>query len=290
MLKLLDQPSVRTVVADQCMYGLVTHTDSGEWMAAKKPTRFATNSPCMASRLSTRCDRQHQHQPLMSGRAAAAAFYPLGLITEILRGMRDQADADEIHPENAELSHHEKSISMVQDVSHDVSFTLRQQDLAASSPVRTTVFPMADGTKRNICLSDNFRAHYKDEYTQEFIPKEWVEAAIEDEIQYFNQKVWLGVPLDQALRDSGAKVIGTRWMLCNKGNANAPDVRARLVAQEIATHDDSSFYAATPPLESKRMLLSEWATQRQQDGHPLKLSLSASEKHISMAHRRAPFM
>ena len=93
MAKLMAQPGVVTTVADQCMYGLVTHNQHGDWMAAKKPTKFATNSVYMARRLGTRCDRSHKHEPLLGGRAAKAALYPSALIHEILRGMRDTADA-----------------------------------------------------------------------------------------------------------------------------------------------------------------------------------------------------
>ena len=61
-------------------------------------------------------------------------------------------------------------------------------------------------------------------------------------------------------------------MICNKNDNSDPDVRARLVAQEINNNDDMSFFAATPPLESKRMLLSQFATEKFRDGKPLKIS------------------
>ena len=112
MLKLLRLPGVHTAVADQCMYGLVTHTASGNWVAAKKPTKFATSSVQMASRLGTRCDKQHVHEPLLGGRAAAAALYPLPLITEILRGMRDTADFETFKQQDAPLSRYEQSMSL----------------------------------------------------------------------------------------------------------------------------------------------------------------------------------
>ena len=53
----------------------------------------------------------------------------------------------------------------------------------------------------------------------------------------------------------------------NKGDASKPDIRARLVACELNTYTDESglFYAATPPLEAKRILLSEHATKREQE-------------------------
>ena len=79
VLRLLAHPRVRSVVSDQCEYGLVTHGLNGEFVAAKKPTRWATSSIQMCRRLSTRCNTDHTHQPLLSGRAAQAAFYPLPL-------------------------------------------------------------------------------------------------------------------------------------------------------------------------------------------------------------------
>ena len=51
-----------------------------------------------------------------------------------------------------------------------------------------------------------------------------------------------------------------------------PDVRARLVAQEVNMQADTSFFAAAPPFASKRMLLSQFATEKVRDGKPLKLS------------------
>ena len=86
MLRLFAHPRVHSVVSDQCEYGLVTRGAQGGFLPAKKPTRWATSSVHMSRRLSTRCSRQHAHQPLLGGRAADAAFYPLPLITEISRG------------------------------------------------------------------------------------------------------------------------------------------------------------------------------------------------------------
>ena len=80
------------------------------------------------------------------------------------------------------------------------------------------------------------------------------------------------VPLEDALKDPEAKVIGSRWVICTKNDPSDPDIRARLVAQEIHTHADHNFFAATPPLESKRMLFPQWATERSRGGAQLKLS------------------
>ena len=53
------------------------------------------------------------------------------------------------------------------------------------------------------------------------------------------------------------------WANCNKNDINDPDVRCRLMAQEVNVHPDDSFYAATPPLEAKRQLFSERASTQE---------------------------
>ena len=55
----------------------------------------------------------------------------------------------------------------------------------------------------------------------------------------------------------GRTPIATRWVDVNKGDAATPDVRSRLVAKDFAGARDDSFFAATPPLEALRMLLSD---------------------------------
>lgn len=59
----------------------------------------------------------------------------------------------------------------------------------------------------------------------------------------------------------------------NKGDAERPDIRARLVACEVATEKSDAFFASTPPLEAKRLLLSQLASQRVlPDGRALEVS------------------
>ena len=60
----------------------------------------------------------------------------------------------------------------------------------------------------NIDLGKNVRAQYRDEYTNGALPKEWVEEAIEEELAYLCDRVWVGIPLAEALKDPEAKSIG----------------------------------------------------------------------------------
>ena len=83
---------IETVTNDQCMFGLVTKGENGKLMPAKKPTRWMTNSIFMVEALNVKCDKQHKHQHLVGGRAAAAAFYPPNLLRAILKGMARTRD------------------------------------------------------------------------------------------------------------------------------------------------------------------------------------------------------
>ena len=51
----------------------------------------------------------------------------------------------------------------------------------------------------------------------------------------------------RVLDDQHAKAIRTRWVITNNGDMAQPDVRARLVAQEINTHKSDEYFASTPP-------------------------------------------
>ena len=68
-----------------------------------KPTKFLTSSIFMAKKLQARCDHSHVHQQLKGGRCKDAAYYPLLLIREMLRGIHDSVAGMKLAEENAEL-------------------------------------------------------------------------------------------------------------------------------------------------------------------------------------------
>ena len=104
-------------------------------------------------------------------------------------------------------------------------------------------------------LSEEERARPTyDEYTGEELPPNLVAAGKQEELKYFASKqVWRAVPRP---RTPGVKVIGTRWVCCNKGDSINPDVRCRLVCQEMKRYETDEFFAATPPIETMRLLVS----------------------------------
>ena len=70
----------------------------------------------------------------------------------------------------------------------------------------------------------------------------------------------------------GNKVITTRWIDTDKGDAENPNYRARLVGTEIKTNERHDLFAATPPLESLRCIVSKGATNQSGSGRYCMLS------------------
>jgi len=52
------------------------------------------------------------------------------------------------------------------------------------------------------------------------------------------------------------KIITTKWVDTNKGDSDNPNCRARLVGRELAFKKRTDLFAATPPLEALRMMVS----------------------------------
>ena len=87
-----------------------------------------------------------------------------------------------------------------------------------------------------------------------------VKAAGELEMKYFEKlRVYDKVDRSEIAR-TGGKLIGTRWVDVNKGDSVNVDCRSRLVGREFNVGRDDALYAATPPLEALRIIVSEAAT------------------------------
>ena len=94
--KLVGCDDVRLVRTDMCQFGMVTRVGGvgSEMGAVLKPTGFLTNSPCISRELARRCPRDHEHVPLVGGRAAGAAVYPHRLCCAICKGVAAQIRQD----------------------------------------------------------------------------------------------------------------------------------------------------------------------------------------------------
>ena len=95
-----------------------------------------------------------------------------------------------------------------------------------------------------------------------------VKAARLLEMEYFaNMGVYTYATRQEAAKSGKGKIIKGRWIDVNKGDSNKPDYRSRYVGKEFNTGIDSSLYAATPPLEALKLLISNAANAEKKDIH-----------------------
>ena len=83
------------------------------------------------------------------------------------------------------------------------------------------------------------------------------------EMDYFRD---MGV-YTKVKREKWMRVISTKWLDTNKGDEDHPNYRARLVGREIKVNKRDDLFAATPPLESLRMIISICASNQRQRDH-----------------------
>ena len=96
-----------------------------------------------------------------------------------------------------------------------------------------------------------------DDMSGQMLKKDLVIAARKEEMaKYFMHNAYNKVPVADAWNVTGKAPIGCRWIDINKGDDENPEYRSRLVAKEINRSPSDEMFAATPPLEAKKMLFS----------------------------------
>ena len=91
-----------------------------------------------------------------------------------------------------------------------------------------------------------------------------------EELNYLSEKtMWAAAEYPETKANTDATFVRMRWVLCNKGDEKKQDVRARLVACQIAKDKQSQVCASTRPLKAKKFLFSRYARERSRAGEPL---------------------
>jgi hypothetical protein len=284
MRDLRSARGVCEAVGDQCQFGLLSPGENGRPGLAKKPTRFLSSAGCVLQELGKRCAGDHAHVQLLHNRAAAAAVYPRRLCLAMLRGIAAQRRREGRDPFGVARARAAGTGLYELSAVEDAALGLH----ACRNPLPgTEVVPDPEQTRvgDETAMLQEYGGdrQYWDENTGEKLPPELVAASRGEELEFMaGWQVWDEVPISECLQRTGKKPIGTRWIDVNKGDRIRPEVRSRLVAQEIAHYRSDDFYAATPPLEALRMLLSEVASKR---GSKL-LVMDARKAHLhAMADR-----
>ena len=87
VLALMKSEGVATTITDQCMFVLKTWSSDGGPAIAKERTRFMSSPKEILDAINKKCDGSHTHQPLIHGRAGAAAIYPPTLCKATCKGL-----------------------------------------------------------------------------------------------------------------------------------------------------------------------------------------------------------
>ena len=105
-----------------------------------------------------------------------------------------------------------------------------------------------------------------DDLTGNVLKPSLMKLARKDEIKYFKDMgAYEKVSIDEAFRITGKAPIAVRWVDVNKGDSTNPRYRSRLVAKEFNTGVSQDLYAATPPVECLRLMLSMLACSQSRD-------------------------
>ena len=75
-------------------------------------------------------------------------------------------------------------------------------------------------------------------------------------------KVWIKVDREECFRETGKPLIKLRWVDINKGDNDRPNHRSRIVAKEIRTDSRPDLFAASPPVEHIKYLISRVASSQ----------------------------
>jgi hypothetical protein len=263
IVKLRATHGVDTVVSHMCEFGLETTVEGGGRAAARKPTCFMSSSPAILEALSRRCQGGHAHAPLIGGtRARDAAVYPPGLCKAIAQGAAEQLRRDE-----RAQTFIAAAVRGGREVHCD----------AAQGRTKDEGEGLATWAAREVY----------DEITGATLPPKLVQQARAEEVQFMlNWGVWTRALISDCWAETGKAPIGSKWVDVNKGDATKPLIRSRFVVKEIATYKSDDFFAATPPLEALRLLLSLAASS----GKDIKIEvLDARKAHLHAFAERVVF-
>ena len=224
--KIRSMAGVSVVKGHQCGFGQTAKRRDGSVGPVLKPTGWMTNSREVCKRVGVLCVGGHAHVPLVDNRAKATERYPVKLVKEILRGIRDEIKI------GAGLN------TLSVGVTAEEAETLD----GASAEEIEEFFDGISGAK---------------------LDTDAVRRARLEEMAYMERLgVFERVSVQQCLGATGKPPIPSGWVDVNKGDAERVEIRARLVAKEtkrlttLGPEDAASTFAATPPLEGLRLLLS----------------------------------
>ena len=240
MKDMLGLAGVHTAKFDFCELGMTTKGHNGNAAPAKKRTTVMTNSPNIAEVLrQAQCSGLHRHVQLDGGKAKACEVYPEKFVKLVCEGIRK------------ELADARWRRKIVEDLAIGETIEALMHAQEKVEPPHEQGAPIDCGH-----IYEN-RDFYDDISGAKLDHKLAVQAR-RAEMAFFKQR---GV-YSKVRREKWMTVISTKWLDVNKGDERCPNIRARLVGREIAKDKRDDLFAATPPLESLKAILSICASHQ----------------------------
>ena len=231
-MKVRAMDGVHLVKFDMCEYGLIIEDGP-----VQKRTAVMTNSPEAAKRLGRQCRNRgngpggHKHTPLEGGgRCKQAQVYPRDFCRAVCESVAAQRQAD-----------------MMNVVLMDI-MQLEEINAIGGDDLHEPEMDMSEYTAT-------------DDVTGAPLDPAKVAKARAEEMEYFrNMNVYEYTTVEECKRITGKPPVGVRWIDINKGDDTLPNYRSRLVAKEFRVDVQPEYFAATPPVECMRLLLSRAAS------------------------------
>ena len=222
--------TVMKALGDQCCYGLKAKGKHGDG-PARKATRFMTNSPCVALQFQRRCPNKsrytvHRHAQLQGGKTRATQVCPPRLCQAICQRLVKQIEVDKVG-----------------------QFLLMKKILSARMEHKCKTIEEDHNEELEIAWDDVSRATLNPQQVK------WPRA---EEIKYVrDMKFYDQVLTTKCYSKTKKTLITTRWRIdINKSDVAQPNYKSRLVAREINTYKRDDLFAATPPFETFKLILS----------------------------------
>ena len=124
-----------------------------------------------------------------------------------------------------------------------------------------------------------------DDVKGENLKPERVMKARMEEIEHMQEKgIWREVDEEECWKMTGKAPVTVKWVDTSKGSDSEPFERCRIAARDFKERGDNDrqdLFAATPPLEMKRMLMSKAATIPKNGKARKLLFIGAKKAHVN---------
>ena len=255
--RLLDTPGTIKVLTHMCRFGMTSYDQEGQ-AAVLKPTYFMTNSPFIAHELGRVCQNgtghraTHRHITLLAGKAKHCQVYPQPLCEAICRGIKQQKQACE-----------------------NKEYLLGVVEAKATSSMPIPPEETEEATWQEH-WAEMQEQEYWDSASGQPLDPELVRKARHEEVQYIRQsKLYNIVPIEECYQYTRRAPIKGKWVDLNKGDNEHKQYRSRYCAKEFNKGANPELFAATPPLEALRALVSIVASNRHvKEGEDMVLMLA----------------